>query len=146
MSGMCVSVGGGLCVPSEHLPHHIDTSGAVSGAHGGLGRHPHRGPVEGLPPVEQRQTVARLPGGLNFRSVEASHDQLGVVVAKAWQQVSRSPIQEVVEGVGGALLHPYLVSVAPDLQAGQRHPHVQRTVELEEEGKLLVLLLVWTNG
>lgn len=60
------------------------------------------------------------------------HDELGVVMAKAWQQLSGSPLQEVVEGVRRTLFHPDLISVAPDLQTGQRHPDVQRTVELEQ--------------
>lgn len=59
------------------------------------------------------------------------HDELGVVMAKAWQQLSGPPLQEVVEGVGGILLHQDLISVAPDLQTGQRDPDVQRTVELK---------------
>lgn len=60
------------------------------------------------------------------------HDQLGVVMVKAGQQLSGSPLQEVVEGVGGTLLHPDLIPVAPDLQTGQRHADVQRTVELKQ--------------
>lgn len=60
------------------------------------------------------------------------HDELRVVVAKARQQLSGSPLQEIVEGVGGTLLHPDLIPVAPDLQTGQRHPDVQRTVELKQ--------------
>lgn len=54
-------------------------------------------------------------------------------MAKARQQVSGPPLQEVVEGVGGTLLHPDLVAVAPDLQTGQRHADVQRPVELKQE-------------
>lgn len=60
------------------------------------------------------------------------HDELGIVVAKTWQQLSGSPLQEVVEGVGGTLLHPDLIPVTPDLQAGQRNANVQRTVELKQ--------------
>lgn len=60
------------------------------------------------------------------------HDELGVVVAKTWQQLSGSPLQEIVEGVGGTLLHPDLIPVTPDLQTGQRNADVQRTVELEQ--------------
>lgn len=56
-------------------------------------------------------------------------------MVKAWQQLSGSPLQEVVEGVGGTLRHPDLIVVAPDLQTGQRHPDVQRTVELKETGE-----------
>lgn len=59
------------------------------------------------------------------------HDELGVVVAKAWQQLSRSPLQEVVEGVGGTLLNSDLIAVIPDLQARQCHTDIQRTVELK---------------
>lgn len=54
-------------------------------------------------------------------------------MAEAWQQVSGSPLQEVVEGVGRTLLHTDLIAVAPDLQTGQRHADVQRTVELKQE-------------
>lgn len=60
------------------------------------------------------------------------HDELSVVVTKAWQQLSGSPLQEVVEGVGGTFLHRDLIAVAPDLQTGQRNPDVQRTVELKQ--------------
>lgn len=60
-------------------------------------------------------------------------------MAKAWQQVSGSPLQEVVEGVGGTLLHPDLIAVAPDLQTSQRHADVQRTVELKQEEEELWL-------
>lgn len=60
------------------------------------------------------------------------HDELGVVVAKTWQQLSGSPLQEVVEGVGGTLLHPDLIPVTPDLQTSQRNADVQRTVELKQ--------------
>lgn len=67
-------------------------------------------------------------------------------MAKARQQVSRSPIQEVVERVRGALLHPDLIPVTPDLQAGQRHPHIQRTVELEEERLFGSAGWFWTNS
>lgn len=42
------------------------------------------------------------------------HDQLGVVMAEAWQQLPGSPLQEVVEGVAGTLLHPDFVPVTPD--------------------------------
>ena len=65
-------------------------------------------------------------------NVPVLHDELGIVMAKTWQQLPGSPLQEVVEGVRGTLLHPDLVSVTPDLQTGQRHPYVQRTVELEQ--------------
>lgn len=52
-------------------------------------------------------------------------------MAKARQQLSGSPLQEVVEGVSGSLLHPDLIPVAPDLQTGQRNADVQGTVELK---------------
>lgn len=53
-------------------------------------------------------------------------------MAKAWQQLSAPPLQEVVERVGGAPLYPDLIAVAPDLQARQRHPDLQRPVELKQ--------------
>ncbi len=56
-------------------------------------------------------------------------------MAKTRQQLSGSPLQEVVEGVGGALLHPDLITVAPDLQTGQRDADVQRTVKLKGKKK-----------
>lgn len=73
----------------------------------------------------------KASGGFYFG--ECLHDQLCVVVAKARQQVPGSPLQEVVKGVAGTLLHLDLVAVAPDLQAGQRHADVQRPVELKQE-------------
>lgn len=54
-------------------------------------------------------------------------------MAKAWQQVSGPPLQEVVQGVGRALLHADLVAVAPDLQTRERHADVQGAVELKQE-------------
>lgn len=59
-------------------------------------------------------------------------------MAKAWQQLSAPPLQEVVERVGGAPLHPDLIAVAPDLQARQRHPDLQRPVELKQSGAVLL--------
>lgn len=53
-------------------------------------------------------------------------------MAKARQQLSGSPLQEVVECVGGTLVHTDLIPVAPDLQTGQRNADVQRTIELKE--------------
>ena len=52
-------------------------------------------------------------------------------MAKARQQLSGSPLQEVVEGVSGSLLHPDLIPVVPDLQTRQRNADVQGTVELK---------------
>lgn len=66
-----------------------------------------------------------------LRTVALLHDELGVVVAKAWQQLSCSPLQEVVEGIGGTLLNSDLIAVIPDLQACQCHTDIQRTVELK---------------
>jgi len=60
----------------------------------------------------------------------SSHDELGVVVLEAGQQLSGPPLQEVVQGLRGTLLHADLVPVGPDLQTGQRHADVQRPVEL----------------
>lgn len=56
-------------------------------------------------------------------------------MAKARQQLAAPPLQEVVEGVGRTLLHPDLIAVAPDLQTGQRHAHVQRPVELQRQAE-----------
>lgn len=65
-------------------PHHVDSSGPVPGAHGGLRGHPHRGAIEGLPPVEPKPN--RQPTGTPAPQAlilvgRCSHDQLGVVVA-----------------------------------------------------------------
>ncbi len=79
---------------------------------------------------------------IQIHVAELLHDELGVVMAKTWQQLSGSPLQEVVEGVGRTLLHLDLITVAPDLQAGQCNPHIQRPVELkqtEEVGSVLLL-------
>lgn len=43
------------------------------------------------------------------------HDELGVVVTEAWQQLSTPPLQEVVEGVGGVFFHLDLVPLTPHL-------------------------------
>lgn len=71
------------------------------------------------------------------------HDELGVVMAKTWQQLSASPLQEVVEGVGGTLLHPDLIPVAPDLQTGQCNADVQRTVELKQTDTSQLGCQIW---
>lgn len=74
----------------------------------------------------------------NRRSEKHVHDQLGVVMAQARQQVPGSPLQEVVQRVAWTLLHTDLIAVAPDLQTGQRHTDVQRTVELKQEEEVLL--------
>lgn len=57
-------------------------------------------------------------------------------MAKARKQLSGPPLEEVVEGVRRTLLHSDLVTVAPDLQTGQRHTDVQRTVELRQKREM----------
>ena len=55
-------------------------------------------------------------------------------MAKAGEQLPGPPLQEAVQGVGGAFIHLDLVLVAPDLQPCQSHAHVQGSVELQSGG------------
>lgn len=73
-------------------------------------------------------------------------DELGVVMAKPRQQISGSPFQEVVEGVGGIFLHADLILVTPDLHTSQRHAHVQGPVVLKGRGKVAGLFLCGGRG